>query len=212
MVNYPIIVSVLAEGRYSIAFPDLPGCRKFFTPPFEAQASKEVLNRVCKRVAAQYLLGTPEKPGWIPTRLKEGYFIAPPNTPDYAPFHLGKGESTLQVNPWIELELATALHWLPTMIDLIKQFERRLNPEEMTSFEEAAIFVDLSAEQLLRIVKGEIKPGQRLRARLKFALRSREYTPVSPQSPDHSPSGEYPCENDASQVDYLEEGVSLAVS
>lgn len=212
MVNYPIIVSVLAEGRYSVAFPDLPGCRIFFTPPFAAFVSKEVLDRSCKRVAAEYLLGTPEKPGWIPIRLKEGFFIAPPNTPDYTPFHLGKGESTLQVNPWIELELATALHWLPTMIDLVKQFERKLSPEEMTSFEEAARFVDLSAEQLVRIIKGEIKPGQRLRARLKFALRSREYAPASPQSPDHPPSEEYLRENDAHQIDYLEESASLAVS
>ncbi|MDD5437940.1 MAG: hypothetical protein PHC70_02230 [Patescibacteria group bacterium] len=155
MVRYPIVVRVIPGGR-KVSFPDFPGCCFNLRPKEGELATEEEFQAAIRSRALAWLVGTPEAPGWIPTRLRGGYTIAQPGTYQ---FRLLNSEIELEADPLPEnLAAGLEIHWTRV--------------ERMKTREEMARMMAINLDRLAGLEEGQIKANHRDRVMLRHVRQS----------------------------------------
>lgn len=166
MVRYPIVVRSMPGGVRKISFPDFPGCN-FCLKPKEGEFPTEAAFQAAISAAAlAWLVGTPARPGWIPTRLRQGHQIVRPGS--YPHTKLDDPEFMLEADPLpAELETGLEFNWL--YFDLNLQIEDFLCQ------------LDVTAERYIMLMLGLTKPNHHERAKLRnFQQRSQTFRVAKP--------------------------------
>lgn len=159
MVRYPIVVRVMSGAR-KVAFPDFPGCYFIFKLTRGPVDTEDAFRAAIRAEALNWLIGTPEQPGWIPRRLRSGFSIARPET--YS-FRLLDSETGLEADPLPEhIERGLEIHWLRLELGV-------------KSREEMAAKTGIELARYVALEEGLIKPNHHDKAALKH-IRQRSQT------------------------------------